>query len=92
LLQPYTPQVNTPRASRLAAHEEGPTMMKELVTKLLYRVSLTEMKNASEIVIQAYDSGSKFELQVAINYLNEIRSRAQDLLDSDKTIEPPKEE
>lgn len=65
--------------------------MHDLVTKLLYRVSLTELKNASEIVMQAYDSGNKFELQVAINYLSEIRSRAQDLLDADKTIEQPKE-
>jgi hypothetical protein len=65
--------------------------MHDLVTKLLYRVSLTELKNASEIVLQAYDSGNKFELQVAINYLSEIRSRAQDLLNADKTIEQPKE-
>ena len=65
--------------------------MHDLVTKLLYRVSLTELKNASEIVMQAYDSGNKFELQVAINYLSEIRSRAQDLLNADKTIEQPKE-
>lgn len=60
--------------------------MKELAEKLLYRIAVVELVNAAEVVMRAKDSGNKFELDMAVNYLAEIRSRAQDLLNAqDKT-------
>jgi hypothetical protein len=56
--------------------------MKELAEKLLYRISVAELISAAQVVIRAKDSGNRFELDMAINYLNEVRSRAQDLLDA----------
>lgn len=62
--------------------------MKELAEKLLYRIAVVELVNAAEVVMRAKDSGNKFELDMAVNYLAEIRSRAQDLLNAqDKTGE-----
>lgn len=56
--------------------------MKELAEKLLYRIAVVELVNAAEVVMRAKDSGNKFELDMAVNYLAEIRSRAQDLLNA----------
>lgn len=62
--------------------------MKELAEKLLYRIAVVELVNAAEVVMRAKDSGNKFELDMAVKYLAEIRSRAQDLLNAqDKTGE-----
>jgi hypothetical protein len=61
--------------------------MKELAEKLIYRIAVAELVNAAEVVMRAKDSGNKFELDMAVNYLAEIRSRAKDLLNAQDKAE-----